>query len=44
MTKICRMPIFSFLETELVKAIKKFAANPPQPAAAKPGMPAVDAR
>lgn len=44
LTKICRQPIFSFLETELVKAIKKFAANPPQQPTAKPGLPAADAR
>ena len=30
LVKICRKPIFSFLETELVKLIKRFAANPPQ--------------
>lgn len=30
LVKICKKPIFSFLETELVKLIKRFAANPPQ--------------
>ena len=29
-TKICRQPIFSFLETEIVKMLKRYAANPPQ--------------
>ena len=29
MVQTCRMPLFSFLETELVKLIKRYAANPP---------------
>ena len=29
MVKICRQPLFSFLETELVKHIKRLVANPP---------------
>jgi hypothetical protein len=29
MVKICRQPLFSFLETELVKQIKRLVANPP---------------
>ena len=26
---LCKKPIFSFLETEIVKALKKVALNPP---------------
>jgi len=46
MVQICRKPIFSFLETELVKAIKKMAANPPQQptTTSKPGVAPADAR
>jgi hypothetical protein len=27
---ICKKPIFSFLETEIVRELKKFALNPPE--------------
>ena len=29
MVTICRRPIFSYIEIEIVKLIKRFAANPP---------------
>ena len=34
MAKICRRPIFSYIEIEIVKLLKKFAANPPASALA----------
>ena len=29
MVKICRRPLFSYIEIEIVKLLKRFAANPP---------------
>ena len=34
MVKICKRPIFSYIEIEIVKLLKRFAANPPASAQA----------